>query len=369
MQETVYSDVNNSGVATLPRRQESKESNYTREYVLANFGEGIYDLIYQYNEISELELDIATTTRFNILKYQKKFRKIVNLKRLNDVRYLNKFFEVANDSLFVNGYFIGFAETKEKRKERIRYKYPPILNLIYYGFDYLVKRVWPKLPMLKKIYFAYTKGNNRVISRAEILGRLYSCGFTVEGEEYKDSDLFFVARKTRAPAYDISPTYGPLIKLRRIGKGGRLINIYKFRTMHPYSEYLQDYVYKLNSLQEGGKFKDDFRVSTVGRFLRKTWLDELPMLINLLKGDLKLFGVRPLSSHYFGLYTRELQEKRVKHKPGLIPPFYVDLPKDLDGIMKSELDYLNKYEKSPIKTDIVYLAKAIWNILKGARSN
>ncbi len=91
--------------------------------------------------------------------------------------------------------------------------------------------------------------------------------------------------------------------------------------MHPpYSEYIQQFVYEKNRLEKGGKFKDDFRVTTLGKFLRKFWLDELPMLINVLKGDIKIVGVRPLSSHYYNLYSEELKQYRIKFKPGLIPP-------------------------------------------------
>jgi len=93
------------------------------------------------------------------------------------------------------------------------------------------------------------------------------------------------------------------------------------------------------------------------------------MLINLIKGDLKLVGVRPLSQHYFDLYTDELKEKRIKYKPGLIPPFYADLPKTLPEIMDSEMRYLLSYEKKPFLTDIRYCWKALWNILfRHARS-
>lgn len=142
------------------------------------------------------------------------------------------------------------------------------------------------------------------------------------------------------------------------------------RTMHAYSEYLQQYVFETSSLQEGGKFKDDFRVTTAGKFMRKTWLDELPMLINLLKGDLKLVGVRPLSKHYFSLYTPEMQEFRSKFKPGLIPPFYVDMPKTLEEIQASEYKYLLACEKHPFLTDFKYFWLALYNIIiKKARSN
>jgi lipopolysaccharide/colanic/teichoic acid biosynthesis glycosyltransferase len=164
--------------------------------------------------------------------------------------------------------------------------------------------------------------------------------------------------------------YGPLIALPRIGQDGKYIMVYKLRTMHPYSEFIQDYVYKLHDLQEGGKFKHDFRITSWGAVCRKIWLDELPMLINYFRGDMKLFGVRPLSKHYFELYSKEVQERRIKYKPGLIPPFYADMPADLEQIQASEMKYLDLYDKHPAYTDFRYFCKSWWNILfRKARSN
>jgi len=69
------------------------------------------------------------------------------------------------------------------------------------------------------------------------------------------------------------------------------------------------------------------------------------------------------------LYSKELQEKRIKTKPGLIPPFYVDLPKTLEEIQASEFKYLNAYLKYPFLTDWKYFWVAVWNIIfKNARS-
>ena len=139
--------------------------------------------------------------------------------------------------------------------------------------------------------------------------------------------------------------------------------MYKLRTMHPYSEYIQEMVFQKQGLQEGGKFNADFRVSTLGRFLRTFWLDELPMLVNVLKGEMKIVGVRPLSRHYFGLYTRDLQKRRIRYKPGLIPPFYADNPKTLQEIMDSENGYMDAYDKHPFITDVKYFFRAIFNII------
>jgi lipopolysaccharide/colanic/teichoic acid biosynthesis glycosyltransferase len=341
------------------------------EGVIGESGKEAYEFISQYMDVGDSHsLVLSTTTRFNVqLQPDKYFKRVVNLKRVNDIQYINKFFETVNRKLPVYGVFVGAAETNQLRKQRILKKFWPGLNWLMLFLDYIVKRVFPKFILTKSIYFFLTRGENRVLSRAEILGRLYSCGFEVL-EEKEISDLYyFAARKTKAPAYDMNPTYGPFVKLLRVGKGGKMIKVYKLRTMHPYSEYLQDYVYKLNKLEEGGKFKDDYRISRAGKIFRTFWIDELPMIFNVFKGDLKIVGVRPISQHYFDLYSKELQEKRIKYKPGLVPPFYADMPKTMEEIQDSELRYLESYEKHPLRTDIRYFFKAFKNIIfKRARS-
>ena len=204
----------------------------------------------------------------------------------------------------------------------------------------------------------------------EIYGRLYSCGFELLDSKVINGKLWIIGRKRTTPAFNTDATYGPLIKLRRHGKNNDLFNVYKLRTMYPFSEYLQEYISSKYGLQKGGKFKNDPRVTTAGRFFRKFWLDEVPMFINLFKGQMKLIGVRPLSSHYLGLYPNHLKELRAQTKPGLVPPFYADMPETLEDIFASEEAYIVSYLKNPISTDIRYFFKAAYNILfKRARSN
>jgi len=314
---------------------------------------------------------ISTTTKFNVLNQPKsEYHSVVNLKRINDIQRINKFFESISTKLAMGGLYINFVETYSSRKKRILKKFPPGINWGVYTIDFFVKRVMPKLWTTKKLYFIITQGRNRVMSKAETFGRLYSCGFEILDERMINNELYFVAKKITEPVFDTNPTYGPLIKLRRYGKGGKKIGVYKMRTMHPYSEYLQEYIYDRNKLQDGGKFADDFRITSVGKFMRKFWLDELPMFINVFKGDMKIVGVRPLSEHYFNLYSDELKEKRLKYKPGLIPPFYVDMPVTLEEIMASEIKYLESYEKHPFRTDVNYFFRALYNIfIKRVRSN
>lgn len=296
-------------------------------------------------------------------------RNLISISNFNDIRYINRYFIKANEVMPENGLFIIGGEVSDVRKANIRKSYPIIINKIVYVFDFIWNRLFPKMNFFKKLYFAVTKGKHRVFPRPEIMGRLCSCGFEIKMEQVI-ADKFFVAAQKVCPPLDIkNPSYGPLIRLHRVGKNGKIIGVYKFRTMHAYAEYLQKYVYDHNKLQEGGKIENDYRISTVGKFLRKCWLDEVPMFLNILMGDMKLIGVRPLSKHYYSLYTPEMQKLHVKVKPGLLPPFYVDMPKTLDEIQESEKKYIEQYLKHPFKTDFVYFWKIVVNIVfKGKRS-
>jgi len=308
-------------------------------------------------------LFLETINRFNVLQYQdSSFETIVNISFANDIRRINKFFESVNIKLNKYGIFIQCVETLKQRKRRFLKTYPPIISHILYLFDFAIHRIWPRLPYLKNAYFMIFKGKNRRLSYAETLGRLYSCGFEYLADKEINEITWFAVKKISTPALSYRVTYGPIIKLKRVGKNGKIIWVYKCRTMHPYSEYLQDYIYKLHNLASGGKFKNDFRVSTVGKVFRKFWIDELPMLVNFFKGELKFFGVRPLSEHYFALYPEDYRKRRLRYKPGLIPPYYVHLPKTLSQIIESEKKYLDMYDKYGFFADVAYTLKALFNI-------
>lgn len=352
-------------------RDISLSETQLKKDIIGECGCAAYEYIAgQIDLLNPHNLVISTSTPFNIYHQPNNYLTgIINLKRINDFRYINKFFEAVNYKLPPEGLFIGCAETQELRKKRILRKYFPPFNWIYYFLDFIVKRIFPKFTITKKIYFFLTRGQNRVISRSETLGRLYSCGFEVLKEDNVENQFFFVARKLKEPVYDRHPSYGPFVRLRRIGKDGEIIRVYKMRTMHPFSEYLQEYVHDKHDLQSGGKFNNDFRISTMGRIMRIFWIDELPMLINFFRGELKLVGVRPISEHYFNLYSREHQKRRLKYKPGLIPPYYADLPETLEDIELSEKNFLDSFDKRPFLTNWKYFWKAIYNIIfKQARS-
>lgn len=314
---------------------------------------------------------MATTTEFNIAALpEKDYKYLINLRRINDIKDLDHFFDTVNKKIRPGGYFMCCVETKDLRKRRLLKKYPPVLNYMYYTADFIVKRAFPKLRITRWLYLVLTKGNNVVISRAEALGRMVRAGFSISNESFINGHMYIEGRKNGDPLNIYGKNYGLLIALPRVGRHGDIMKVYKLRTMHPYSEYIQDYVYSLNDLEDNGKFKNDFRITSWGAFSRKVWLDELPMLLNCLKGNMKLVGVRPLSRQYYSLYSEEMQLERIRFKPGLIPPFYYDMPVSLEEIQASEKRYLEAYAKHPLRTDIRYFSRSFVNILfRRARSN
>ncbi len=295
---------------------------------------------------------------------------IINLLMLNDIVGVNKFFCAVNEKLPDNGLWVCTFFTHDVYQQHILDTYPPIIRRIVWAWNIFLHRIIPQSVVFQRVYFRWKRSNKRFFSRTEILGRLVYCGFEIERELQVGTQTFVVARRKSVPYVQENKRYGFVIKLPRIGKNGEFFNVYKCRTMYPYSEYVQEYVYKQNNLSQGGKFKNDKRVTAYGRFMRKYWIDELPMFINLLKGDMKIVGVRPLSKHYFSLYSKELQDLRTKFRPGLLPPFYADMPETLDEIQASEMKYLKECEsKGVFVTDFKYFWKILSNIFfKKARS-
>ena len=281
---------------------------------------------------------------------------------LNAIRYLNRYLRKANTKLKQDGYLVVAFDTAMKRRVQFYSKYPKFWANILYFFDFFWHRMCPKMWLTRGFYFFCTEKVRRVFPRPEVLGRLYYCGFDVVAEQYIHDRYCVIAQKRGEPDPK-HRNYGMIVKLDRIGKNGDFIQVYKLRTMFAYAEYLQNYVYQNNKLKSGGKFKDDYRITDWGRWLRKTWLDELPMLLNILKGQMKLVGVRPLSEQYFNLYSPELQAMRIKYKPGILPPFYADMPETLEEIQESELRYLKSYEQHPFRTNWKYFWKIMRNIL------
>lgn len=335
-----------------------------KQLLINKIGEKAYNFLNEFVPTEgENTLVISTTNEFNILNYPQQLHAIVNLSKVNNIRYINKFFEQVNKRLTNGDYFVICFETITARKERSRLAKIPFINNLWLTIEFIFLRMFPKIWGLKKVYFFFTRGRNRLLSKAEAMGRLVSCGFFIEATQSFNGITYLVAKKEREPDFNMNVSYGPLFPMTRVGKGGKLIKVYKFRTMHPYAEYLQDYVLKLNGYSDTGKPKDDFRLTPWGKFLRRYWIDELPQIINVLKGDMNLVGARPVSVRYLQDIPEDFRELRLKFKPGCIPP-YVALNRkgDLNSVIQAEREYLFDKSKFPYTTDLKYFFKAVFNI-------
>jgi len=336
-----------------------------KELIIQRSGSAAFEYISQFVDPDAAEtLVVSTTNDFNILNHNGDINAIINLSRVNDIRFINKFFESVNSKLKNGDIFICRFETFAARRNRKPVGKVPIVKSIYFTFEFLFMRVFPKVNGLKQIYFLVTRGRNRLLSKAETLGRLVSCGFDIVNYQSFGGYMYVVTKKIKEPVFDMEPSYGILYKMPRVSKDGKIIKVYKFRTMHPYAEYLQDYILRMNGYAESGKPADDFRLTPWGKLLRRYWLDELPQLINVFKGELKLVGVRPISKRYLEDIPDDLRTLRLKQKPGCIPP-YVSLNRksDVSTVLEAEREYLLHKMKHPYTADTTYFFKALFNIV------
>ena len=294
---------------------------------------------------------------------------ILGTERLNDIRYLNRYLSACYRQLLNGGWLVVKYEDIDTVEREWVKKYGNLLFYPVYLIHFLFHRALPKIPRLKGVYFALTKGRDRALSRVEAWGRLSYCGFDVLHEKAIGGENHIIARKTKAPSDNPNPTWYPIITLDRVGLHGQVIKIHKIRTMYPYSEFLQKKVFDEGRLSSTGKFNGDYRITRAGRILRKYWLDELPQFIDWMRGEIKLVGIRAMSLHYFSLYPREYQEMFVSVKPGILSPVFDEGTPDFKRIVETESKYLRSYLKNPVVTDISYFFRTIHQIVfQGTRS-
>jgi len=147
---------------------------------------------------------------------------------------------------------------------------------------------------------------------------------------------------------------GPAIfRQERVGKDGELFNIYKFRTMYE----------DVNNYEEAPRVKTDPRITRIGRILRRTSLDELPQLLNVLRGEMSLVGPRPEMPFIVAKYN-EWQRIRLTIKPGLTGLWQILGRKDL--YLHENLEYDFFYIKNQsLVLDLIILLKTIPAVMKG----
>ena len=155
----------------------------------------------------------------------------------------------------------------------------------------------------------------------------------------------------------------------RVGKNGRRFRIYKFRSMYPDAEERKLELLAQNEM-DGYMFKikDDPRITKVGKFLRKTSLDEFPQFFNILKGDMSLVGTRPPTEDEFLQYEGR-HKRRLALKSGLTGLWQVSGRSDIknfEEVVKMDLDYIDNWS---FLLDIKILLKTFWVVLmnRGSR--
>ncbi len=159
---------------------------------------------------------------------------------------------------------------------------------------------------------------------------------------------------------------GPLIfRQERVGKNGRTFKFYKFRSMYMDAEERKKELMEQNEMS-GPMFKmeDDPRVTKVGKFLRKTSLDEFPQFWNVLKGDMSLVGTRPPTVDEYSQYEF-WQRRRISFRPGITGLWQVSGRsniKDFDEVVKLDLEYIDNWS---IALDIKIICKTILVVLGG----
>ncbi len=160
---------------------------------------------------------------------------------------------------------------------------------------------------------------------------------------------------------------GPVIfKQERVGLRGRKFYIYKFRTMVQNAEKLKSKLIKLNE-SDGPTFKikSDPRITAIGQLIRKTGLDELPQLFNVLKGEMSLIGPRPPLPDEVNKYER-WQLRRLSVKPGITCTWQI-IPNRNDVIfekwMKLDMQYIDNWS---LKADFVLFFRTIISVFRAA---
>ncbi len=158
---------------------------------------------------------------------------------------------------------------------------------------------------------------------------------------------------------------GPVIfRQARVGLRGRQFDLYKFRTMVANAEHIKNQLNEKNEVDGPVfKIKDDPRVTKIGKFLRRSGLDELPQLFNVLKGEMSLIGPRPPLLSETKQYKR-WQLRRLSVKPGLSCFWQIKPERNsirFDKWMELDLAYIDNWS---IRLDLLILFKTVGTVFK-----
>ena len=175
--------------------------------------------------------------------------------------------------------------------------------------------------------------------------------------------IMLVAMIFVVPAIKLESKGPVFFKQKRVGKNGRYFSIYKFRSMYQDAEERKKELMSQNEMSGlMFKMKDDPRITKVGKFIRKTSIDELPQFINVFLGDMSLVGTRPPTVNEFMQYEGH-HKRRLSMKPGITGMWQAYGRKtvtDFEDIVKMDLEYIDNWS---IGLDIKILFKTIASVV------
>lgn len=155
---------------------------------------------------------------------------------------------------------------------------------------------------------------------------------------------------------------------KAVGKEGIPFVTYKVRTMEPNADS-QRAEALMNGHDDFGKPKDDPRVIHSRRFLRKHFIDEIPGLYNVIRGEMKLVGIRPVSEQELQEHPERIQNIILSMRPGFAGIDYAHEPRGYKGHLAKMRLYAREHAKNPLRTDLIYGLRIAYNIIvKGVRS-
>jgi lipopolysaccharide/colanic/teichoic acid biosynthesis glycosyltransferase len=156
-----------------------------------------------------------------------------------------------------------------------------------------------------------------------------------------------------------------LFRQRRVGRNGRRFTLYKFQTMRADAEQLKAQLKARNEMNGAiFKLKDDPRVTSAGRRLRRRHLDEFPQFWNVLRGEMSLVGTRPPTEDEFAIYEQH-HYRRLSMKPGLTGLWQLNgngAVKDFEDVVKLDCEYIDNWS---LWLDAKILAKTVTKVLCG----
>jgi exopolysaccharide biosynthesis polyprenyl glycosylphosphotransferase len=288
------------------------------------------------------------------------------IKSLNSEWYSGyKIKDIINSTSAISNIETCFITVWYADEETIKNLKKNVKNLIMvsegFGFSFMSTEI--KTFLDKDIALITTK-NGLLSARKVFLKRLFDIIFS------------FFALAISIPFFVLIPilirinSKGPVFYLqKRCGLNMAGFNILKFRTMHVDSrklveKYISENPEAYKDLKEKNKIKEDPRVTGFGKILRKTSLDELPQLFNVIKGDMSIVGPRPDSKEALSNYYKDYQEIYTRVKPGITGLWQVSGRSDINYSKRVKLDYQYVLNWS-LWFDVVIILKTFRTILSG----